>query len=388
MKSALTVAWAGFVTVAQLGFAGIAAAEEASAAPTSAYYEAPVISLLSNHGKGWDLSDEILGEGASVDFGGWVQFGYTTDSTGLFNRHPHEFRNHQTWLYVEKKADGSDGFDWGGRVDAMYGADGPDTQAFGNHAGKYDYSNAFNHGTDGFAIPQIYAEFAYKDVSLKAGHFYTLLGYEVVPAPSNFFFSHAFTMYLSEAFTHTGALATYTGLENFTFYAGWTAGWDTGFDQVDGGSNFLGGASYTPIEQVTGTYILTAGKLGWIGSGYTHSIVVDTTPFEHFKYVIQSDLVSVSKHGANYSTIGINQYLIYHFIDEIGVGARIEWWKNGGTSYYEVTGGLNLKPLPNLMVRPEGRYQWSPGADNGGINPAGLPVDDNGIFGIDVILTF
>ena len=69
------------------------------------------------------------------------------------------------------------------------------------------------------------------DWSIKGGHFYTLLGYEVVTAPDNFFYSHAFTMYLSEAFTHTGALVTYEGLPDTTVYAGWTAGWDTGFDQ-------------------------------------------------------------------------------------------------------------------------------------------------------------
>jgi hypothetical protein len=81
------------------------------------------------------------------------------------------------------------------------------------------------------------------------------------------------------------------------------------------------------------------------------------------------------------------QYLLYHFFDELGVGTRIEWWKAQGTSYYAVTGGLNIKPVPNLIIRPEGRFQWSPSGDDGR-NPIGLPVDDQGLFGIDVILTF
>lgn len=351
----------------------------------SKYYSLPVIETLSCRGNGCDLSDAILGEDSPYDFGGWAQMGYTTDSTGLFNKHQNEFNLHQGWLYFEKQVDGSDGFDFGGRIDAMYGRDAADTQSFGNEFGKYDYSNSFNHGNFGFAIPQLYAEAAYKDVSVKAGHFYTLLGYESVMAPNNFFFSHAFTMYLSEAFTHTGALATYSGIDDLTLYGGYVLGWDSGFDQYRSGSAFLGGASYTPIEEVTATYALTAGNLGWIGRGYTHSIVIDTTPFENFNYVLQSDYVEVDQ--PDYSTIGINQYLLYHFFDELGVGTRLEWWKAQGTSYYAVTGGLNIKPLPNLIIRPEGRFQWSPSGDDGR-NPIGLPVDEQGLFGIDVILTF
>ncbi len=44
---------------------------------------------------------------------------------------------------------------------------------------------------------------------LKVGHFYTIIGYEVVTAPDNFFYTHAYTMQYGEPFTHTGVLATY-----------------------------------------------------------------------------------------------------------------------------------------------------------------------------------
>jgi len=47
----------------------------------------------------------------------------------------------------------------------------------------------------------------------------------------------------------------------------------------------------------------------------------------------------------------------------------------------------NIKPLPNLTLRPEGRYQWGPGSTESANNPAGLPVN-TGIFGMDVILSF
>lgn len=350
-----------------------------------------IMSVLSNDGKGYDLSDSILGEDAPIDFGGWTQFGYTSGSTGLFNDQDGSVRNNQTWLYFEKPVDSSEGFDYGFRVDAMYGSDAQDTQAFGNPPGNWDFDDYFNHGDDGFAVPQAYIELAYKDVSVKAGHFYTLVGYEVVTAPDNFFYSHAFTMYLNEPFTHTGALLTYSGFENVTLYGGWTAGWDTGFDRNNGGSNFLGGFSVTPLDWITATYITTAGNLGAIGDGYSHSIVVDTAILENLNYVFQSDFITTNEDvlgsGEDYEAYGINNYLFYALHDMVGLGLRGEWWQADGTDYFGITGGVNLKPLPNLTFRPELRYQFGPGDSDA--NPAGLPnMGENAIFGMDAIITF
>lgn len=358
-----------------------------------------LISTLSNEGKGWDLSDQILGEDSLFDFGGWASFGYHSDSTGLFNQHPDNVNNHQSWLYVAKTVDSSEGFDWGGRFDAMYGIDAADTQAFGNPPGNWDFvQDELDHGAFGWAFPQLYLELAYKDIQVKGGHFYTLLGYEVVPAPGNFFYSHAFTMYKGEAFTHTGALLTYTGIEKVVLYGGWTAGWDTGFDQLGDGSSFLGGFSFTPVDEATFTYILTGGDLGWVGEGYSHSMVLVYNPIEKLTYVLQSDYINTDQDvlgsgDSDYKTIGVNQYLIYQLIDELGIGARGEWWRANGVDYGGITGGVNLKPLPNLVLRPEIRYQFSgEGNDDRNRvtnnNPAGLPVGGDPIFGIDMIVTF
>lgn len=335
---------------------------------------------------GFDLGSKLFGDDSAIDVGGWMQFGYTSASTGLFNSDPDKFNAHQLWLYTEKVADGSNGFDWGFRFDMMYGTDAGDTQSFGNNNGNWDFDGAdpgfwANHGIYGWAIPQLYAEVAMGDLSIKAGHFYTLLGYEVVTAPDNFFFSHAFTMYNSEAFTHTGVLATYNVSDNVTAYGGWTLGWDTGFDQNNQGNSFLGGTSVGLGDDLTVTYILTAGNLGANGEGYTHSIVADYAVTEKLNYVVQSDLVNFT--DTDTDTIGLNQYLIYSINDMIGVGGRYEWWKTNGSSVNALTAGVNVKPTDNLILRPEVRHQWTSDA-----NPAGLPVAEDTIFGIDAILTF
>jgi hypothetical protein len=337
----------------------------------------------------WTLSS-VFGEDAPFKLGGWMQAGYHDASDGVFNTYPHHVQAQQMWMYLEKATDGSEGLDIGGRIDVIYGTDGANTQAFGNDFGVYDFSDTFTHGVYAWAIPQLYLEAAYHDWKVKVGHYYTMHGYEVVPATGNFFYSHAFTMNFSEAFTHTGIHTAYTGIENVEIYSGYCLGWDTGFDQFDGGSIFHGGFKVTPVEDIAFTYIISAGNFGWTGEGYAHSIVVDFTLTDKFHYITQSDFISTEGSeviGSDYDTIGWNNYLIYWATDQVGFGGRGEWWKAQGVSYYEATAGINFKPIPNFVIRPEIRYQWSPAGEDGN-NPMAIPNLGKGIFGVDAILTF
>ena len=64
--------------------------------------------------------------------GGWVQLGYHSNSAGnRFNSYADHLQLHQAWLYAERAIDSSNGWDIGGRLDYVYGTDGPDTQSFG-----------------------------------------------------------------------------------------------------------------------------------------------------------------------------------------------------------------------------------------------------------------
>ncbi|QDU54975.1 hypothetical protein Pan181_11600 [Aeoliella mucimassa] len=360
-------------------------------------------------GDPWTLMDCIDPCGCSaVTFGGWTQLGYHSDSTRMssaygdlfaFNDVPDAVNLHQQWFYAEKLAEAPCcGMDWGFRFDLMYGTDAQKTQAFGNpgaaNANQGSWDASLDHGVYGWAMPQLYGEVAFGDWNIIAGHFFTLVGYEVVTAPDNFFYSHAYTMFNSEPFTHTGALATYSGIDGVDVYAGWTLGWDTGFDQSNGGSSFLGGFSTSLTDDVALTYIATAGNFGarTAGeSGYSHSIVLDCTLSDKLNYVFQSDLVGyddTAAGGAFGAQVGINQYLFYTMSDCLAAGARVEWWKSDGivaadnsTSQYGITYGLNYKPHANVVIRPEVRHNWLP-AD------ATLPDFNQTVFGIDAILTY
>ncbi len=339
-----------------------------------------------------------------IDAGGWFQIGYHTegtngDGTGLFNNYPNVIQMQQAWLYVEKAIDEDrcKSTDWGFRMDYVYGTDGPDTQAFGGEPGQYDlgWDNGANYG---HAIPQAYLQAAYNDLTLTFGHFYTICGYEVVPAPNNFFYSHAFTMVLAEPFTHTGVLAEYSLGENITVWGGWSAGWDTGFTR-NGGDAFLGGFSVDLLDSVTFTYTATAGDFGFdyeffgtefAGSdqrAYSHSIVLDVAVTDKLTYVFQSDYVDndLFLFGADPfgwdKSLGVNQYFLYQFNDCLAAGARFEYFDQEFFEVMATTVGMNIKPHANVTLRPEVRYD---DYDDGNF----FGFRDSWIFGMDMIMTF
>jgi len=337
--------------------------------------------------------------------GGWIGIGYYNDNERLstepgdllaFLDEPDRLNLDQAWLYAEKVAEGDCcSADWGYRVDMLYGVDAQKTQAFGNNSGSWD--NSFDHGFYGWAVPQAYAEVAYGDWSVKVGHFWTIIGYEVVPDIGNFFYSHAYTMFNSEPFTHTGVLGTYSVNDCTTVYAGWTLGWDTGFDQFDGGNNWLGGISRTFGDNITVTYASTAGNLGYRSAGeagYSQSVVAVADVSCNTQYVFQTDWATSDGfyddptfHAHDY---GINQYLFYTLSDCWKLGGRAEWWKSNtvtdeSTSFYEITGGVNYRPHANFVLRPEIRYNWSPTELFATSN--GAPYN-NTVFAIDGVFTF
>lgn len=337
-----------------------------------------------------------------INVGGWVQAGYYNYNTGMFSDYPHAVNVNQMWAFIEKEADSRCGFDWGFRCDYVYGTDGPDTQAFGNPPDTWDFG--WNAGAFyGHAIPQAYVDLAYCDLSVRVGHFYTIAGYEVVPATGNFFYSHAFTMYYAEPFTHSGALATYQAGDNLTVYGGWTKGWDTGF-QTFGGDTFLGGVSVGLGEHVTATYTTTFGNIGFgtNASGYSQSIVVDMQLTDRLNYVFQTDfadyrgVVTNPRTGFRPGTpalshrYGINNYLFYEVNECLEAGVRLEWFNaenaigvGGRSDLYECTFGVNYKPCPNIRIRPEVR--WDKDDDAFTVAPA---RNETLGFGLDIIMTF
>ena len=350
--------------------------------------------------------------GNGVTLGGWTQFGYQNGPDGAFtgngafnsvnfgpgtNPNAHEWNRlnlNQQALYLNKTADGSNGLGLGFRAEMMYGVDGNEGQAFGNNPGRYDYLHGWDHGIYEFALPQLYVEAAIGDLSTKIGHFYTPIGYEVIPSGGNFFLSRQLTFYNSEPFTHTGFLSTYKAGDNLQVLGGWTAGMDTGFDRYNGGNSFLGGFIYNVAEKTTLTYMMTAGNLGWRGNGTINSIVLTQGWTDKISTVHQFDVLG-SNLPSNFATTGVANnstglinYAFYQVNEKVKAGIRQEWYKADGTSYNTMTYGFNYFPMEKLVIRPEIRQMWAPGAQNSIAAPGHADLFNSTVLGIDAILTY
>jgi len=379
----------------------------------------------------WSVMDHIpCAKERGWQIGGWTSFGYQNNpdgaftGNGVFNNEYFgtpiiggaPFNNAYEWdhlnlsqsaIYIGKVADGSNGIGLGGRVEVMYGMDGNEFQSFGNDPGNYDFVSGLDHGIYEWAIPQLYGEVAVGKLSVKVGHFYTPVGYEVLPNTGQFFMSRQLTFYNSEPFTHTGAYGTYTVNDKFNFSAGWVLGMDTGFDQFGGGNSFLGGFTYTVNDKVQFLNYLIGGDLGWRGNGIINSSIVtfkwtDKLQSVHQFDVLGTDLettvaigpfaftrpVNFATDGIAHDSIGQINYLFYDINPRVKAGIRQEWYKADSVSYNTITYGLNVRPMANLVVRPEVRHMFSTGANNTFFQPGRGDLFNQTVFGIDAVLSY
>ncbi len=372
-------------------------------------------------------------ENSGIKFGGWIQGGATFNPSSkhgfngpvTFADQANRFQLNQLNFFLERavKTEGK-GWDFGFRADFLFGSDAIFTQAYGNPAfdvnngrpladrGNWDLDICCNSSrTYGIAIPQAFAEIyapVGNGLNVKAGHFYTPIGYETVPAPNNFFYTHAYTMQYGEPFTHTGVLGDYAINKNFSAMAGaiggsGTGGWDGNFDKQMENWGGIGGITWTSNDQKTSLNISGTGSTtSTRNSSFwgMYSVVMKHMVTDKTHFVVQHDhgfadnvllannvYSGVIKDAAWY---GVNTHLYYDVTPDVSIGVRAEWfrdrdgfrvWSPGrvtaatnhlgrsyasnvgllGTStpadYYAVTIGANWKAAKTLNVGWEGLRQ-------------------------------
>ncbi|MDP2904213.1 MAG: porin [Methylovulum sp.] len=382
------------------------------------------------------LIEEIKHYGFTA--GAWANAGITYNATDpqdnyngpvTFGDRSGEPQLNQLNAYIQRAvATEGSAWDFGARFDVMFGTDAAFTQAYGAYSGNnpgWDLdllrdrsgrpdSNRFY----GLAVPQAYAEIYApigNGLNIKVGHFYTPIGYETVPAPDNFFYSHAYTMQFGEPFTHTGLMANYAVNSNWSFMGGVvsgseTGGWDGNFDAQLGNWAGLMGATYTADNgtsiNVSGTYGATSeiNNADWS----MYSIVLKHNITEKTHLVLQHDHGFADGNAAFGTTdaewYGVNSHLTYDIKDDLTVGLRAEWFRDqngfrvyapgrpflGGAmpaaSYYEITAGLTWKPKTWLSLRPNVRYDWVD--DTTGTPFDGGNQDSQFLFSTDVTVKF
>ncbi len=310
---------------------------------------------------------------------GWSQMGYHSFDTLGFNDRQDHWNLHQQWFSLERQpnADRS----WGYRADLLYGTDAQKTQAFGNPVTgtPTGWDNSWDHGSYGWALPQLYLSYRNCNWDWKLGKFFSPFGYEHIASPQNFFYSRSYARNFIEPFTMTGVLGERYVSDQRSIIVGATAGWDTGFDQNSSGLTGIFGTRSYFSENVSLASTASLGNTGHRGEGWMSSNVLQVYLSDSTTWVLQGDSLNL---GTN-QEFSIVNYLFHAFNPCLMAGARLEWWKSDQIfpdtrSTWSFTNGLNYRPHANLTIRPEVRVDWGAGA----LDP-GEPI-----FGVDAILTF
>jgi len=434
----------------------------------TAFADPGMVKALTN----FDINEAKIMKDAGIVIGGWANGGITYNATSpsnnfngpvTFGDRSGEFQLNQLNMFIQRAvATEGSSFDLGGRFDIMFGTDSIFTQAYGvpafdvNHGqpmqrGNYDLNllGSYDNRFYDLALPQAYLE-SYIPVgtglNLKVGHFYTPIGFETVPAPDNFFYTHAYTMQYGEPFTHTGLMGNYAINSNWAVMGGAvtgsaTGGWDGNFNKQLGNWAGLGGATWTSNDKgtsanVSGTYGGTSehSSNAWA----IYSVVLKHNITDKTHLMVQHDHgfannVLLANKQVDAEWYGINTHLYYDVNDTVTVGLRGEWFRdqNGfrvcspgrisaatdpsgnsyaagqpgiaancnsgnGASYYAFTAGLTWKPVSWLRVRPNVRYDWVDGTNAsapGQYRPFGNPPGGNGkqdqfLFSTDMTVNF
>lgn len=364
---------------------------------------------------------------------GWIEYGLGANNWGAPFNGPITLgdRNwqgqlNQLYFVAENETNGETGWDLGGRVDFLFGTDFFYTTALGLDAEPLQPLGIENIASWGFskdyglALPQLYADIAYHNVTLRLGHFYSILGFEEVPAIGNFFYSHSFAMQFSP-FTFTGSLGSWQPTDQTTIFAGITTGWNNFFDgQPTTGafrilnpdypgasdtSSFLGGINIQSSDETQTLSIMTTsgneistisrdptdGSL--VGNRTLVSTVYTNRLSDRLIYVFQNDNAwqfnanvapgNVGQQAGTAQWYSFGNYLFWEFSPQWEGGVRLEYfrdnngyivsaplrnegqpgnpgfWAEGfdGT-FWELTFGLNWYPNNNWVIRPEIRYDW------------------------------
>lgn len=337
----------------------------------------------------------LFPESLPISLRGWVSGGYVFNGdtpnphfNGPYNEVDRDRPQlNQLYFIAEKKLRDTDSINLGGRVDTLFGNDFFLAQSNGlerTQAGRPKWNDQLH----GVALPQMYAEIGNKTYSIKAGHFYTIIGYEGVPAPSNFFYSKSYSYQFAGPFTHWGGLATAKITPQITLQAGVVNGWDA-LDRQQDKPTFIGGAKYeTDDKFFTGSLAVITGEErttipGVFGNRTRYSALITLRPMKKLEYTLHQHFSSQANgdpNGGAATWYGVDQYLYYALHKTIKGGLRFEWFRDhDGTrvsgapgrgnpnfgrfagDFFSVTGGVNYTPHPNITFRPEVRYDWSSG---------------------------
>jgi hypothetical protein len=381
------------------------AATEAAPAPAPVAADAPPPGLWID---GIHLSAQIEGGITGNPAAPKNNFGQ------LFTDKPNTVLLNQLLLTANKPLDPkATGFDWGFKLQGMYGSDARYTQFLGelNRVNPEDRNQLdIVEANVQFHLPVLFDG----GVDLKAGQYSTPIGYETIDPSTNPFYSHSYIFNFGIPLKHTGVLSISHVNGLLDVYLGADTGVNTTFGPLgdnNGAIGFLTGANLTMmggnltvlalshIGPENATRVLSPE--GFNANGFyrflndiviTYKATTDLTFVTELNW-IRDDFDGIGTSGVPKTAngFGIAQYISYNLSDQFVLNGRAELYRddnnffvasfqnNGSfvqaeqgftvgtgalhaTTYGALTAGVTWKPaglppvISGLLIRPEIRW--------------------------------
>ena len=368
-----------------------------------------------------------------LKFYGWIEGGITANPASpgdnqnfgrLFDDRSNEPLLNQFSLTAERALDPkASGFDWGFKIQGMFGSDARFTHSMGLH--DTTCSDRYQPDLVEAYLAMHFPVLTEGGVDFKVGKMVTLEGAETIDPRTNVFYSHSYIFNFGIPHTHTGAMVTLHATKELDLIGGITRGLNTSTQDNNGAAAFHGGFGLN----------LQDGKVVVLATTHFGPETPDNN--QDYRYLndvtvtckISDKLTSITDLNYTYDQVGgaacygVAQYFTYQINDWLSAGVRAEVWRDddgfyavsyanytdpmsllrdgttsdprtvfgGDTTYGELTLGVNMKVpvsgfIKGLVIRPEVRMDW---ALSGGNHPFNDSQDSSMFtFGVDALMTF
>ncbi len=326
--------------------------------------------------------------------------------------------NQSVWTIQRPLDPKATGYDFGFKVQTLYGSDARSTQFLGEFAHSIDSINQFNI-VEAHALAHL-PWLTEGGIDMKVGHYVTLEGAEVIYAPDNPLYSHSYIFNFGIPFKHTGIMTITHANPTVDIYAGVDTGVNTTFgnngvpSRNNGDNNkagaFHGGIGFNNLLNGALTILATthigpenpdtpgtrAACACNPNSALRYLNDVTATLKVNDKLTLITDLNYIRDDGFRADGYGVAQYVVYTINDWLKVAGRGEIWRDnngffvaafpghfdfvnaelglpngsyggGRTTFGALTVGLTITPsvptnpfgIKQIIMRPEIRYDTS-----------------------------
>jgi hypothetical protein len=315
---------------------------------------------------------------------GWTETSFTGSSDiheNLpmgFNYKANQFLLQQNWLRVEQAVvtSGTTEPTFGFRSDTILpGSDYRFTLA----RGVFDSQLTADHGqpnTYGIDPIQFYGEAYFPTVGrgldLRVGRVFCQYGVETNDAVGNQLTSHAYT-FIYDPFTHTGVMTTTKLTEAWSVQAGLMLGSDIFIDKADNLTG-MGSVKWVSPDQRDSallSFIAGNGRFDQVHNFHNPEIL-DLVYTHKFSARLNYNFEGLFGFTTNVPDIGtaewfgVLNYLTYSFTPHLNGTARLELFddfqgqRTGFPGLYTaLTAGLNYRPIKDVILRPEVRFDYN-----------------------------